>query len=77
MDDGCKFSKYSYSIATNCFSIEDLKWFQAFLKSKFNLETTILKSKVLYIKACSKDLFTYLVKPYINDCVKYKLITVS
>lgn len=77
MDDGCKVHNYSYSIATNCFSIEDLKWFQMFLKNKFNLETTILKSKVLYIKASSKDLFTYLVKPYINDCVKYKLITVS
>ena len=77
MDDGCKVHNYSYSIATNCFSIEDLKWFQVFLKNKFNLETTILKSKVLYIKARSKDLFTYLVKPYINDCVKYKLITVS
>lgn len=77
MDDGFQINKNSYSIATNCFSIEDLHWFQEFLKSKFNLETTIHKDNVLYIKACSRNLFTYLVKPYINDCVKYKLITVS
>lgn len=72
MDDGSKTS-CGYSIATNCFSKENIKEFQKFLKTKFNLSTTIHSQNVLYIKACSKDLFTKLIKPYIIPCMQYKL----
>lgn len=72
MDDGSK-TPCGYSIATNCFSKENIKEFQEFLKTKFNLSTTIHSQNVLYIKACSKDLFTKLIKPYIIPCMQYKL----
>lgn len=72
MDDGCKTS-CSYSIATNCFDLKELEEFRIFLKRKFNLETSIFKSKVLYIRAKSRDIFTSLVSPYIIPCMQYKL----
>lgn len=53
--------------------ILNIKEFQEFLKTKFNLSTTIHSQNVLYIKACSKDLFTKLIKPYIIPCMQYKL----
>ena len=76
MDDGCKL-KSGYSIATNCFSNEDLKLFIDFLKSKFNLDCSLHKNNILYIGAKSKDNFTNLIKPYIIDSMLYKLHTVS
>lgn len=76
MDDGSKYPS-GYSIATNCFELDNLKEFQQFLLNKFNLETTIFKENVLYIKSNSKNLMTYLVSPYICDCLKYKLHKVS
>lgn len=72
MDDGCKNSS-SYSIATNCFTQEELLEFRKFLFNRFNLETSIMSNNVLYIRAKSKELFTRLVSPYFCDCVKYKL----
>ena len=72
MDDGFK-TRCSYSIATNCFSKENLIEFQQFLKTRFNISTTIQSQNVLYIKACSKDLFTALIKPHIIPCMQYKL----
>lgn len=72
MDDGCK-TPCSYSIATNCFTEEEITKFRIFLLNKFNLETTMLKNHVLYIRAKSRDLFTSLISPYIIPCMQYKL----
>lgn len=72
MDDGFK-TPCSYALSTNCFNIEELQQFQEFLKNKFNLETSLHKDHVLYIKACSRDTFTELVSPYIIPCLQYKL----
>jgi hypothetical protein len=72
MDDGCKTSN-SYSISTNCFQIEELIKFCQMLKDKFNIDTTIWKSHVVYIKANSRNLFEHLIKPYMCNCMLYKL----
>lgn len=72
MDDGCKINN-SYSIATNCFSLEELNKFRVFLLEKFNLETTIWKQHQLYIRTKSAKRFTELISSYICDCMKYKL----
>ena len=72
MDDGFK-TKSGYQIATNCFTIEELDKFRIMLKLKFNIETTLHKSKELYIPSKSKDTFTNLIKPYIIPCMQYKL----
>lgn len=72
MDDGSKTNN-TYSIATNCFSMEDLIKFKKFLYNKFNIETTIRKNHVLYIRICSKDIFTSLISPHFCECMKYKL----
>ena len=72
MDDGTK-SPSGYKIATNCFDIDELKQFQNFLKTKWNLETTIHKDHGLYIKAKSASLFKHLVSPYMHKTMTYKL----
>lgn len=72
MDDGFK-TQCSYSIATNCFTIEELNKFRIFLLEKFSLETSIHKDNRLYILAKSAKRFTELISPYICDCMKYKL----
>lgn len=76
MDDGSKTTT-GYTIATNCFSLEEIDKFRIFLKQKFNLETSVFKSKVLYIQAKSRDTFTKIIEPYIIPCMQYKLHTVQ
>lgn len=72
MDDGCKTS-YSYSIATNCFTDNDLKIITRVLKNKFDLDFTICKSHILYLHAACKERFEKIITPYIhNDCL-YKM----
>lgn len=72
MDDGGKIGR-GYTIATNCFNEEDIKRFRLFLFEKFNLETSMFKSKVLYVHAKSKNQFKQLIMPYICESMKYKL----
>ena len=72
MDDGSKIGN-TYQIATNCFTKEEITKFRIFLLEKFNLETSMFKSHVLYIKQCSANHFTELVKPYIIPSMQYKL----
>lgn len=72
MDDGC--GSKNYTIATICFSKENVQQFTDFLNKKFGLSCTVQKTNSIYIKACSRDLFTSLIEPYICDCMKYKLI---
>lgn len=77
MDDGCKHGS-GYALATNCFTIEDLKKFKAFLYEKFNIDVSIYeKTHILYIKSKDVKHFTELISPYIIECMKYKLHTVS
>lgn len=72
MDDGCK-THCGASIATNCFSLEDLHRFQGFLKGKFNLDTTVNKEHILYINADSFRRMIPNIEPYMCDCMKYKI----
>lgn len=72
MDDGSN-RHYGYIFCTNCFSKEDLLLIQQFFKEKYDINTTIRKDNVLYIKADSKQKFKDLVSPYIIDSMKYKL----
>lgn len=72
MDDGSKIGN-TYQIATNCFTKDEITKFRIFLLEKFNLETSMFKSHVLYIKQCSAYHFTKLIKPYIIPSMQYKL----
>lgn len=72
MDDGSKTNN-GYIIATMCFLKDELVELQKFLYNKFKLNTSLFKNNTLYIKSDSKDLFTRLIKPYICDCMQYKL----
>lgn len=73
MDDGST-CHCGGQLATNCFTTEDLILFQEFLKSKFNIETTIMKSHVLYIKAKSFKWMKEQIKPYMCNCMMYKVL---
>lgn len=72
MDDGI-WRKSGGCIATNCFSRHELKTFQEFLLSKFNLKTSIFKTNILYIKAESFRLMKSRIEPYMCECMKYKI----
>lgn len=76
MDDGSKLSKGA-KIATNCFSLEDLKFLCLLLKDKYNLDVSIHsagnKGNTLYIKSTSMVTFSLIVKPYILPSMYYKL----
>lgn len=72
MDDGSKAS-CGGQLATNCFTIEDLQKFQAFLLEKFNIETSICKNHTLYIKAKSFRYMKPHIEPYMCECTKYKI----
>lgn len=72
MDDGSK-EHCGGQLATNCFTIEDLQKFQAFLLEKFNIETTICKNHTMYIKAKSFRHMKSHIEPYMCECTKYKI----
>ena len=72
MDDGC--GNKNYTIATMCFERQQVEKFAEFLTQKFGLSCSVLGNNILYIKACSRNLFTQIVSPYMCDCMKYKLI---
>lgn len=71
MDDGNKSG--NYSLATNNFSYEDRLTIKKFFEEKYDIYTTLPKSKIIYIRACSREKFRKLIEPYIIDCMKYKL----
>lgn len=73
MDDG-NYTKYSTTIATCNFELDNLKEFISFLKSKFDLDCTILGNKSIRIKQKSVKKFFELINPYISqiNCMSYK-----
>lgn len=71
-DDGC-ICKRSYQIYTNSFSLEEVKFLQQVLKDNFNINSTIDKNRVIYIRTDSKELLKEIIKPYIVPCMLYKL----
>ena len=72
MDDGNKMAN-GYAISTNCFSEEEILNFRKFLFEKFDLETSMFKNHVLYIKAASAKKFKSLILPYMHKSMLYKL----
>jgi recombination protein RecA len=72
MDDGC-ICKRSYQIYTNSFTLEEVEFLQDVLKNNFNINSTIDKNRVIYIRTDSKELFKEIIKPYIVPCMLYKL----
>lgn len=76
LDDGTK-EECGYSLATMCFEVENIKQFQKFLKEKYNIITSLRTNKTVYIKACSKKLFTDLISKYVPKTMEYKLHIVT
>lgn len=77
MDDGTK-NNCSYYLHTEGFSMEDNSYLQDLLNKKFNIKTAVHLNRgkpTIYVKAESRELFTEIIKPYVCDSMKYKLIT--
>lgn len=72
MDDGSRIKK-TIIIATNCFSIPELKMFNNFCKKKFKLNFTIDKRNMLYLPTKYMNHFKELVLPYIHPTLMYKI----
>jgi hypothetical protein len=72
MDDGQKCSA-SYQINTQCFNRDTLVELAKYLEKAYGLEFTIDKTNVMYLRKASISKFESLIKPYIIDCMKYKL----
>jgi hypothetical protein len=76
MDDGSK-NNCSYYLHTEGFNIEDVIFLQKLLLDKFGIHSSInmMKNKpTIYILAKSRELFTNIIKPYICESMRYKLI---
>lgn len=76
MDDGSK-SNCSYYLHTEGFNIEDVNYLQKILLDKFHIQTSINRfneKPVIYIRAASRELFTSIIRPYVCESMKYKLI---
>ncbi len=73
MDDGT----YNGSIATDCFSIEEVKLLQQWFIDKWQIFTTYSvnskKQPTLRIRACSRLKFDSLIKPFMVPSMYYKL----
>ena len=75
MDDGSNCG----TIATNCFIKEECFLIQKWLKSKYNIETTLQKQRkeniqyVIYIKTNSRKLFYNTIIKYVIPSMLYKL----
>ena len=75
MDDGSNCG----TIATNCFTKEECFLIQKWLKSKYNIETTLQKQRkenvqyVIYIKTNSRKLFYNTIIKYVIPSMLYKL----
>ena len=76
MDDGYK-NHNGYSLATNCFTEEDLEIIIEFFVEKYNIHPHIHGKNVLYITARERDLFTNIIRPYIQPELMYKLHPMS
>jgi hypothetical protein len=83
MDDGSLSSTHpentSYIIASCGFDKDSLILFKEFLFNKWNIETTISNDNRIYIRVNSRNLFEYLIKPYIQKipCMLYKIRKMS
>ena len=73
MDDGSRNrplsceDNTSYLIASCGFDKESLLLFQSFLFDKFHIESNVTKDNRIYIKNNSRNLFEYLIVPYIKE----------
>jgi hypothetical protein len=73
MDDGMKCS-HGYRIATNSFTLEELKVLQDILWSNFGIHSSVHKRNLLYIPAKSRDLFSDLIRTSLPpNMLSYKL----
>ena len=72
MDDGSNCG----ALCTHCFSLEENKLIQKYLKEKWDIETTIQRNYeqyFIYFTKQGKKVFASLVKPYIIESMSYKL----
>lgn len=72
MDDGSECG----TIATNSFSLDEVKLLQNWLLEKWNISSMIWKNRVnyvLHIDNSSRQQFENLIKPYIIPSMEYKL----
>lgn len=72
LDDG-NICTRSYQINTSGFSVEDCNTLINVMKNNFDLEFTLQKRNVLYLRTKCIDKFESLIKDYIPDCMKYKI----
>lgn len=72
MDDGFKYNK-GISIATECYTIEDIKQMRNILLSKFDILFEISNKNRLYLKKKEYIKFHNLIESYIIPELRYKL----
>lgn len=74
MDDGY-VTNDSLQICSERFDLQTVQKLANLLLTKFKIDTTINSRKEIYILKSSKNIFINLIKPYIIDDLKYKLIS--
>lgn len=72
MDDASLATR-SYQIHTTNFKKEECLYLIEILKSKFDIDCTLQKDNVIYIRTKSIQKFNSLIEPYIIDSMRYKI----
>lgn len=77
MDDGSKFGQGA-KIATNCFTLKEVKYLCFILNKKYKIIATANsggknKGYIIYIHKKSMTIFSKLIKPYMLPSLYYKL----
>lgn len=63
-----------YLIATMCFSNDDIQIIKEYFKSKWDIEIKVRSNNEIYISSKYREKFKNIIKPYIHNDCKYKLL---
>lgn len=72
MDDGQVCTR-SYQINSTGFTKEDCTFLIVKMKEKFDLDFTLQKDNILYLRTSSIKKFEEIICPFVPDCMKYKI----
>lgn len=77
MDDGYNDHNAGYTIATQCFSKQDLNLIKSYFKDIWNIDITIRSNGEIYISSKYREIFKNIIEPYVHPDCKHKLIKSS
>lgn len=78
MDDGCLIKNRGIKIATNSFTLDEVKYLSSIIEKKYGIKTTFIKTGAIdqyeiYFPKSTLSKLIKIVKPYIHPTMYYKI----